>query len=280
MNGREKALLVWGLIAFVFILVNRKTHDAMLGVVKAFLNIKIVAPFLAMFFYSGMLLWLLNIVGLWNSALLKDTIFWLFGTAIVLFFNTNRASQNPSLLKKMLLETVAFTVFLEFLANLYSFSFLAEFTLMPLLFFVVAMSALADSKDVYRIVRKPLKAILAGYGLFVLPYSIFTAFNNLFESLTLYNLLSLVIPSVLTVMYLPFIYLFALIMAYELLFVRLGSLMRGNKELARFTKKRILISFGLNLWLLNKFAQNSAADILKLKNENGVFSMLEKYRKT
>ena len=68
-------------------------------------------------------------------------------------------------------------------------------------------------------------------------------------------------------------------MAYELLFVRLDSLMRGDKELVRFTKKRILISFGLNLWLLNKFAQNSVADILKLKNEKGVFSLLEKYRK-
>ena len=277
MNGREKALLTWGVIAFIFILVNRKTRSAVFDVIKAFLNIKIIAPFLAMFCYSGVLLWILSTVGFWNTTLLKDTLFWLFGIAIVLFFNTNKASQDPSLFRKMLLETVAFTVFLEFLANLYSFSFIVELSLMPILFLVVAMSALADGKDEYKIIRKPLRVILVGYGLFVLSYSVFTALSNLTRSLTVYNLLTLITPSVLTVMYLPFIYLFALIMAYELLFVRLDSLMRGDKELAKFTKKRMLISFRLNLWLINNFAQNSAADILKLKNKQDVVSMIGKY---
>ena len=282
MNGREIALVVWALIALVLILLNRKTRPAFWSVVKALLNQKIIIPLVLALAYSSVSIWILNFVGIWGITLLKDTIFWLLGTATVLFFNTNKASQDALLFRKMILGTVAFTVFLEFLANLYSFPFIVEFALIPFLFLVIGMSALADSRDEYKIIRKPLKAVLAGYGLFVLSYSIITALNNLPESLTLYNLLSLIIPSVLTVMYLPFIYLFALIMAYELLFVRLGSLMKGDKELVRFTKKRILISFGLNLWLLNKFVQNSAADLLKLKlkNKEGVSSMLEKYRES
>jgi len=278
MNGREIALVAWVFIVLIFIVFSSKTRPAFMGVIKALLNKKIIGPLVIAFVYSSVSIWILHFVGIWKLILLKDTIFWLLGTAIVLFFNTNKASQDSSLFRKMLLETAAFTVFLEFLANLYSFSFIVEFTLMPFLFLVVAMSALADGRDEHKIIRKPLKVVLAGYGLFILSYSILTALNNLVGSLTVYNLLTLITPSVLTVMYLPFIYVFALVMAYETLFVRLGIFIK-NKKLLTFTKWRIFTLCLINLRLLNKFSQNTGAQILKIKNRKDVVNMINDFKK-
>ena len=277
MNGREKALIAWVFFAFVFILFSSKTRQAFWGVVKAFLNKKIIIPLLAAFVYSGVSIWILRFAGVWNITLLKDTIFWLLGTATVLFFNVDKASRSSSLFKKMLLETVAFTVFLEFLAGLYSFSFLVEFFSMPLLFLIVGMSALADGRDEYKVARKPLKAILAGYGLFMLSYSVLTALGNLAESITIYNLLTLIVPSVLTVMYLPFVYVFALIMAYETLFVRLKAFIK-SKKLLTFAKREIFTLCLFNLRLLNEFSQSTGGGILRIKSRQDVLNMIKDFK--
>lgn len=237
----------------------------MLSLIKTFYSWKILTPLLVMLAYSGISIWILTNVGVWNVSLLKDTIFWLLGTAVVLLFNTNKASQNPAFFKTMMLETIALTVLIEFLANLYSLSFIAEFIIMPFVFFIAGMSALADSRDEYKVARKPLKLILAGYGLFVLLFSVSLAICNFTGLFSIHNLLVLVVPSVLTVMYLPFIYVFALIMAYETLFVRIDSLLRDNRELAGFTKMKIFALCYFDLRLLSQFSQNTGAENIQVK---------------
>lgn len=279
LNGREKALMAWITIAIIFILINKKTRSVLLNVVKAFVNKKVFIPFVAMLVYSVVSIWILKQVGIWNTTLLKDTLLWLFGTATVLFLNTNEASRNPSMFKKMLLETVVFTMFLEFLAGLYSFSFVIEFVVLPFLFVVANMSALADSRDEYMIFRKPLKIILGGYGLFILFYSVLTVLKNLTESLTVHNLLALITPSLLSIMYLPFIYLFALIMSYETLFVRLGILIK-NERLLFYSYWKILGLCHLNLWRLNMFSRNTGGQIMKLKNKKDILKLISRFRKS
>jgi len=278
-NGREKALVAWIVVALVYMLGNSKTRTTLIGVTKAFLNIKVLVPYLATLTYLILSINFLRTFGIWDFTLLKDTVFWFLGTATVLFLNTNKASQNPLWFKKMLLEVIAFTVFVEFLANLYSFPFLLEFLILPFIFLVVATSAFADIKDEYKAIRKPLKVIIAGYGLFVLYISVSSVFKNLTTTLTIHNLLTLVVPSILTIMYLPFIYIFALIMAYEMLFIRLGIFIK-DKQLLRFTKWEVIKLNHFNLFLLNRISKGIGRELTKVENKQDVLTMLINAKRT
>lgn len=276
MNGREKALAAWVVILIIFILINSKTRTSLFNVANTFFNPKILIPFLAMLAYSVLSVLVLRQAGIWDIFLLKDTIFWFFGTATVLFLNTNKASQDPSLFKKILLETFAITILVEFLTGLYSFSFAIEFVLMPFLFLVIAMSALADSRDEYMIVRRPLKVLIAGYGIFILSYSILTAIGSLTEALSAHNLITLVIPSVLTVMYLPFIYLFALVMAYEALFIRLEIFIK-DKKLLSFAKWKVIALCHINLKTLTSFSSTTGREITTIKNKKDILAVIQNF---
>ena len=67
-----------------------------MGVIKAFFNKKIFSVVLGMLVYTSLIVMLLLKIGLWDSFLIKDTIFWILGTAFVLLMNTNKATENIS----------------------------------------------------------------------------------------------------------------------------------------------------------------------------------------
>jgi hypothetical protein len=75
----------------------------------------------------------------------------------------------------------------------------------------------------------------------------------------------------------PFLYIAALIGAYEKLFVRLDFFLKNNKALANFAKQKIFYFCFLNLWKLNKFAKERALDFLDIKNKSDVLKMVKTF---
>jgi hypothetical protein len=88
-----------------------------------------------------------------------------------------------------------------------------------------------------------------------------------------------VLPPLLSFALIPFLYLFALIMAYETLFVRLDIFLKNDKALAKFAKIKIFKLCFLNLKKLNKFAKENTPDFLNLKDKNDIVSLVRKFAK-
>jgi len=82
--------------------------------------------------------------------MLKDTIFWLFGTAIVAFLDIPKATEEDGFFTKIVLDSVKLTVVLEFISNLFAFSVLVELLLLAMLAFIAAMAAVAETKTEFR----------------------------------------------------------------------------------------------------------------------------------
>jgi len=120
---------------------------------------------------------------------------------------------------------------------------------------------------------------MTGFGFFLILYALGKVITNYHDLATLHNLREFVLPPLLTLAYIPFLYFFALIMAYEMLFMRLGIFVK-DKRLLAFTKWRIFSLCHLDLRLLNKFAQNTGGQIVKLKNKQGVLNMINGFRKS
>lgn len=94
--------------------------------------------------------------------------------------------------------------------------------------------------------------------------------------MTSQNLKTLILPPLLTVAFIPFVYLFALIITYETLFVRLSIFNKNNPDLIKFTKHKIILAYHLNLLELNRFAKESNQDLMKIKTREDVINMVKK----
>lgn len=275
-NGREQALVAWILIILGYCLINAKLRPLIKDILKSIFATKLFFAFATMGGYVVILIFLLKNFGLWDFSLLKDSLFWFFGTGVILFMNASKVSGDSSQIKKMLLESFTLIVILEFIANLYSFNFFIEFTLVPILVIVVGMNTLANMKEEHKIIRKPLSMILSAYGFFILFYSVRAALIDIESFLTLHNLMSFLIPLGLTLAFLPFVYMLALVMAYETLFVRLSIFIKDNPPLLASAKWRVAILCNVNLNKLNSFANSYVKQFTQVKTENDLNSLFDK----
>jgi len=251
----------------------------MLGVLKAFFQKKIITVFLAMFVYIFFIILLFSKLQIWNASLTKDTGFWILGSAFVLLMNVNNATQDDHHFKKILIDNLKLILVLEFIITLYSFDFWIEMLFVPVMFLIVAMGAVAEIKKEYLPVKKLIDYILSFIGIFLIIFAISKVIGDYQGFLTANNLRSFVLPPLMTLAYIPFLYIFALIMAYEMLFVRLDIFLKNDKKLAGFAKQKIFRLCFLNLGKLNRFAKESTSDLLNLRDKNGILNLVERFNK-
>jgi len=279
LNGREKAVIVWFLIFLFWALSQKNIRTSMLGVLKAFFQKKIITVFLAMFVYIFFIILLFSKLQIWNASLTKDTGFWILGSAFVLLMNVNNATQDDHHFKKILIDNLKLILVLEFIITLYSFNFWIEMLFVPVMFLIVAMGAVAEIKKEYLPVKKLIDYILSFIGIFLIIFAISKVIGDYQGFLTANNLRSFVLPPLMALAYIPFLYIFALIMAYEMLFVRLDIFLKNDKKLAGFAKQKIFRLCFLNLGKLNRFAKESTSDLLNLRDKNGILNLVERFNK-
>lgn len=279
LNGREKAVIVWLLIFLFWALSQKNIRTSIIGVIKAFFQKKIIAVFLAMLVYVFFIILLFSKLQIWNVPLIKDTVFWILGSAFVLLMNVNNATQDEHHFKKILIDNLKLILVLEFIVTLYSFNFWIEMVFVPMMFLIVAMSAVAEIKKEFLPVKKLIDYVLSFIGIFLIVFAVLKIVGDYQGFLTANNLRSFVLPPLMTLAYMPFLYIFALIMAYEILFVRLDIFLKNDKKLAGFAKQKIFRLCFLNLGKLNRFAKESTSDFLNLKDKDGILNLIEKFNK-
>lgn len=279
LNGREKAVLVWLLIFLCWALSQKNIRKSLGGVLKSFFQAKILSVFVAMFAYIFLILWLFYSVQIWSFELTKDVVFWIFGSAVVLLMNTNKATQDDNYFKKIIKDNLKLIIILEFVVVLYAFNFWVEMIFVPVMFFIIAMGAVAEIKKEYLQVKKIIDFILSAIGIFLIIFAIFQIANDYQNFVSLNSLRSFVLPPLLSFVFIPFLYIFALIMAYESLFVCLDIFLKNDKALAKFTKIKIFKLCFLNFKKLNKFAKESSTYLLNLKDKNDIVSLVHKFAK-
>jgi len=175
--------------------------------------------------------------------------------------------------RKSALDGLKVTVMLEFIANLYTFRLWIEMILVPLIAIAAATWAMAETKPEYISVAKLMKASVLCYGLVILGFTVFEILNDPKGFATLNNLLDYLLPIILTLVYLPFAYLFALYMLYIQVFARL-SIFTTDKGLIAFAKRKLMLRFHLNLLGLARWSRLAGA--IRMTNKSDVYELLNK----
>lgn len=277
-GNREKAILIYLALFFVWVLSKKDIRSSLINLLRVFFQIKILIVTLAMLLYVGSVVFLFYQIKLWDLFLIKDTIYWAIGGAFVLLLNTNEALQDENFFKKLLVDNLKLIIVLEFIINFYAFSFWVEMFLQPVLFLIIAVNTVAELKQEHIQAKIATDYFLWILGAILLVLATFNVIND-YQSLTTWdNLRAFLNPPLLLLAYLPFLYFFSLIMAYESLFIRLDLYLEKDGELLKFTKRKVLSSFHINLGKLNRFAKEALLELIKVGSKDDVVSITSRFR--
>lgn len=173
---------------------------------------------------------------------------------MVTFFKVNNA-KDFQFFKEIIVDSVKWIVVIEFLINFYTFGLWTELILVPIIVFISIIQAYSETDKKYEPVEKLFRNIISIIGLLLLIYIIYETVVKFQKTFTIQNLKSLLHPVIMTILFLPFAYMLALYMTYEVLFIRVDFLAR-DKKLARQLKRQIIVTANLNIERLNRISKN------------------------
>ena len=245
----------WASITLIilFVLLSAKANsvrESIIGVVKAFFHWKILLPIICAQIYLSIFAYALYKYGLWNTTILRETIFFLFYTSMALILKYNNNDDRITSIKGIIEDTVKATLIIEFYLNIHTFSYSVELIIQFLLTLLYLMGAYnkRDTKDLAK-TYSCTQILFYGLSISLLVYSIYMSIGEWKENFTSQTVISLLFPIVATIAYWPFLYLFSVIKAYEEWFVRMSF--ASNKEEYGFRKNQVLKACGINLSLIH-----------------------------
>ncbi|GHO84359.1 hypothetical protein [Dictyobacter formicarum] len=280
-NNREKAIIIWFCILLVWSLSHKSVRGSIKGpvvtIVKILFSLKIGIPLLLMGGYVILIVFLFSRLNLWDVSLLKDTLLWFFGSACIMFGNTSKAGQDSKYFKNAIVETVKFSVFIEFVVNLYVFNIFIELILVPILSFIGVMLVIPGEGVGYTRAKKLLNGLLIIVGLGMLIYALIHIFGDFQHFATVENIQEFLLPIVLTFAFLPFMYCLTLWARYEQLFTSV-DMWGHNKALAGYIKWKLFGKYLLNLNKLNRVFKQCSVDLIAAKDKQEVTTILGRFK--
>lgn len=235
MNNREAATFILLGVFFIYILLNSKTRLSLADIAKQLLLSKltcILASYIAVICAATFLAARLN---LWTTALTAATALWFLFTGFAWFMDLNGAGKDADFFKRRFLETLGFAAFFEFFLNAQVLPLAAEIFGQVFLLVVVLLNVVASQDEQYKLVAKLTTGMLVVTSLGLLMYTAIKLTSD-WENVDKASLANeLLMPLWLTAAVIPYLYLVAFFMGYELLFVRLSFM--NNRRSPRLRAK-------------------------------------------
>jgi hypothetical protein len=191
------------------------------GIVTSFMKWRIQKVFFLFILYNSCVVYILYKLFIWQPYILKDTLFWFIGGACTQFMNVYKASEK-GYFKKPIVEMLKWTILLEFIINLYSFDLLAELFIIPIMTVLSILDYYLKVNKSGEKIYKIINSITAYTGLILISIVFYKTILNYERIFTRESFDSIFIPMLLTIAIVPFIYLIALYIGYEEMFLTIN----------------------------------------------------------
>ena len=258
LNNRELAVIFWMFLLVLYITYNSKMHDvraSLRGVLRTLMSKPLLITHALIISYVLILvIWLFQL-GLWDWSQSKNTIIWLVSVGWLSLFNLDKYRKNQHFYKEFCFSNFKLLAIVQFILGIYTFSIWVELILVPVLALFGMLHAFSQTDKKFLQAEKLITNIFAFYGLGLISYTLYMAikdFNSLANEATAYDFL---IPSILTILYLPFVYLMLLYSTYERVFIRLRFSIKEHK-LLKYAKFYAFIRFHFRLNLLDRWVKS------------------------
>lgn len=252
LNAREIATIFWLAVFSIWAIRQPAIRASLRELIRAFFVHQILVATALMVAYIATITFLLHQYGFWKVDDLAVTLIWTIGTGLGLMLETKKVQLDEGFLGRVLLANLKFGAILEFVVNLHPFPLWIEMVTMPLVTIAALMKAVSERDSKNRSVTRILTFLLVCFGLAVLVHSGRQLYFHQAEILEPKFLVSFLLPLVLTVLYLPFIYSVALVAQYEVVFAKL-RVFNPESPLLRQARLRILFHFHFRLWKMSRW---------------------------
>ena len=221
-NTREAATAFWLVVVAVFIVFHRSTRPSAVGVLKALAKPVLLAPLAVAALYAGVEIWALQRVGLWSAVNLKTTILWLVTFAFVTMFKMATAKDRRASIGKITRDVVSVTVVLVFITGLHAFPLIVELIALPLVTVIALTGEVAKHRPEHAAVARLLGCMTAAIGFSYFGFSLLMTVEQWQKAATWTTVSEFVIPVLLSLGFLPFLYGWRTYVAYNSMFATIG----------------------------------------------------------
>ena len=180
-------------------------------------------------------------------------------------------------LKELILDSLKLTAIIQFIIGLIPFSFVYEIIQIPVISFIAAMYAISEKKEEYKQVEKLLFWLISCYSLFLIIHTTKAIIQDINRYADYENLWNFLFPIGYSILIIPFLFLFSIIVQYETLFVRLRIGSRVPK-LNRKIKRNLIWFCGLSDKRLKIALNMNNYNIMAIKTEDDIREMRAAYK--
>ena len=259
LNNREISFAIWLGAILLYTVYKARSFKFITRLVRAFLAWKVLTMYLASTLYTCSAVYLLHKLDWWSIAQLKDTILWCTLTILKTLLNLSDVRENKNYLREALLDNLKITLLVEFITETYTFSLPVELILVPLLFLLGGIQAVASHDKKYSNTVPVLQNLVILFGLAMFMHSIWRLINTHgYADLDKWREFTL--SPILAIWFLPWLYFLVMMMAFETALTSLKIKLQ-EKGLYRIARKKAVRAFlfdpaGLKRWFKMLFLKD------------------------
>ena len=277
-STRELAAGLWLGVGALWALSVASIRRSIAGIIKALCApVLLKLAFVSVAFVCGVV-WVLSMVGVWDLFLLKDTVYWVVFSGIVIAGRSLSDQGDEGLLKTYIADHLKIIVVLQGLIAAHTFSLPVELVLLPVVTLIVLLQAVAEVKDEFSQIRRPAEILLALAGLLIVGSVISRILQDPAGLVDGVLVRRAILPLVLSIGFLPAALLLALYSAYETLFVRLNIGSPKEAAFKRYAKWRLFRHLGWkpsNVW---RFSRRWAGPLMRTRSKEELDALLTEDR--
>ena len=262
LDNREVSLAFWLAIAVTFMVAKRELRSALINLVRSFFAWRLAIVWVLLTIYVWCETRLLGRMGIWDDSHLKATIVWGVTVAVVAF--TQLAAGRS--LVEMARQNFTVTVVVDFLVNLYVFRLIVELLFVPFMFLLGGLLGVAEGKDEYRTVVRPLRAMTMAVGMGLIGHAAYNIYFHFSSFASIATAKTFAIPPILSLLFVPFLYIALLIFRYERL-LNLVKFVVKDQTLAKFLRRQAIRRGGWNAATLERWSRQLPAAAINSKED-------------
>ena len=259
-NNREIAIALWLLAISIYIFSSSKMAEVRVSfrdLLFSFFVKQIMTILGLMIAYMAIIVYALAEIDLWNVEQLKNTIFWCASVGFMSLFKLESIKKDKSFFKHSVIDSLKLVAIFQLIVGVYTFSLWIEVLLAPVLAFIGGMLAVATTDKKYHQVKILLEYCLSLFGIILIAYTLYmlvTNFGEFGKEKTVYDFF---VPPLLTLFYLPFVFVMLVYSTYEKVFIRLKFSIK-NRFHRCLAKLYALVLFNVRMSLLDRWSYQVA----------------------
>ncbi len=150
-----------------------------------------------------------NKLSLWHTSAIKVTIYWFFGTGVVLVGSAVTRRDDPDFVTKLVRRAVRLTLIVDFLVGFYVFPLTVELVIVPFILLFVGMQVVAENTPTLASAKTVIDAVLLAFGFGLMLWVAIGAATNPHSLLTRENGEDFLLAPALTLAFVPYLQLVA-----------------------------------------------------------------------